>query len=283
MAGFIQTESLPTHVTTDTDAQTPSKIQTEAVPFVITVERSMASAVDANLGLDCSSGENGLLITHVKEGLISKWNKENPCLAVKAGDCICAVNHVTGHGSAMVDEIVAADILKMEISRKASGDVNHGSSHMFGTCNFPDASASACDDPLAYWLRLARAVSTVRADGSWPLTTEMLTIFNALSEKGESIVAKPRYVPDMRKPKWKLKNAPIKTTRGPVCELGLSPTLTISTTATNPVWKDCSSDSMSLGSGVPHELVEMEAEALMKTMVTPGSSHGHCNGHDEHN
>lgn len=277
MAGLIHTEALPTHVTTDTDAQTPSEIQTEAVPLVITVERSMASAVDANLGLDCSSGENGLLITHVKEGLISKWNKENPCLAVKAGDCICAVNHVTGHGSAMVDEIVAADILKIEISRKASGDANHG------TRNFPNDPAIAGDDPFAFLLRFVRAVSTVPAHGSLPLTTEVLAIFTALSEKGESMVTKPRYVPDMRKPKWKLKNAPIKTTRGPVCELGLSPTLTISTTATNPVWKDCSSDSMSLGSGVFHELVEMEAEALMKTMVAPGSLHGHCIGHDEQN
>jgi len=275
MAGLIQTDSPPMQVTTEINGQSMNS-QMEAVQFELTVERTMASAVETNLGVDCFSCEKGLLIEQVKEGLISKWNKENPCWVVKAGDCICAINDVIGHGSAMMDEVVTADTLKIGIYRKALGDSNHGCSQMFGTPNCLSVPADTGDDPTALWMRLPTAVSSVPVNGSLPLTTEVLAIFTASFEEDKSMATKPRYVPDVKKQKWKLKNVSLETMKDPMFKVGSSQTLTMSTTATNPVRKDSFPDSMRLGSGIPDEAVEMEVKAPIKSMVSPDPASNMC-------
>merc|ERR1712194_231601 len=72
-----------------------------------------------DLGIKASSCEDGVHIDIVTEGILSKWNAENPHTAVKAGDRIIAVNDARGDCDALMADIMTAGTLKMLISQKA--------------------------------------------------------------------------------------------------------------------------------------------------------------------
>merc|ERR1719382_1275818 len=55
-----------------------------------------ASGVNAKIGLDISHDSDSLKIKMVKEGLIHKWNAENPSKEVRPDDRIVEVNTVKG-------------------------------------------------------------------------------------------------------------------------------------------------------------------------------------------
>merc|ERR1712008_451420 len=57
------------------------------------------------LGIDVDAADNKLMIEKITEGLIPKWNTENPNRAIQAGDRIAKVNETKGCPLAMVAEI----------------------------------------------------------------------------------------------------------------------------------------------------------------------------------
>ena len=50
--------------------------------------------------------------------MAGEWNKANPSLQVKEGDCIVAVNGAAGNAIDMLNESKSATVLKMKVQRK---------------------------------------------------------------------------------------------------------------------------------------------------------------------
>merc|ERR1712194_766202 len=92
-----------------------SKQKSQECEFSIALQKGP----EDDLGIEAVSCEDGVHIEMVTEGILSKWNAENPLSAVKAGDHIIAVNDARGNCDALVADMMTAGSLKMLISRKA--------------------------------------------------------------------------------------------------------------------------------------------------------------------
>merc|ERR1719373_52129 len=71
------------------------------------------------IGLDVDWADmQKLRITKVKDGLISKWNANNPAKAILIGDCIVEINGSRGDSKALLDAVKEANgTIKMNIIR----------------------------------------------------------------------------------------------------------------------------------------------------------------------
>merc|ERR1719296_305864 len=62
---------------------------------------------DPRLGLDVAHKPGALKVKRVKQGMVSRWNDENPNFVVNAGDHIVNVNDVAGESSTSQDLLKA--------------------------------------------------------------------------------------------------------------------------------------------------------------------------------
>jgi len=103
--------------------------------FTITIDRNERGS---KLGVDILEKDGFVMqIAHVKEGLISKWNAENPDKEVVAGDCIVAVNGVRGSSTDLLSLIKGGSPFELTI-RQAAAQQPDGSAGPL--VNFPDGN-----------------------------------------------------------------------------------------------------------------------------------------------
>merc|ERR1712176_1655932 len=84
--------------------------------FIATIHKSQECA---KLGLDTvgRKGPAALKIKKVKDGLISRWNSNNPQKRIQAGDVILAVNDENTDSEALYTMIATSDTLRLLIQR----------------------------------------------------------------------------------------------------------------------------------------------------------------------
>jgi len=86
--------------------------------FTITIDRNERGS---KLGVDILEKDGFVMqIAHVKEGLISKWNAENPDKEVVSGDCIVAVNGVRGSSTDLLSLIKGGSPFELTIRQAAA-------------------------------------------------------------------------------------------------------------------------------------------------------------------
>lgn len=94
----------------------------DAPYFVVIMDRPVLGQ-GGKLGLDISHKDGQeLLVKRVKEGLAMRWNVDNPSLAVKPGDCICAVNGIEGNCDTLVNTISNSRRLQIRFRRSELHD-----------------------------------------------------------------------------------------------------------------------------------------------------------------
>jgi len=75
----------------------------EDLEFSVTLEKDSVEDSENELAVDVDT--DTMTIESVTNGLVSKWNADNPQMCVKVRDCIVGVNGIRGNSDALLAEL----------------------------------------------------------------------------------------------------------------------------------------------------------------------------------